>query len=49
VLQYYVRRGLDPATVRWPAFRDFARQCLDPVFEVPGYRLYEVPAGEPSS
>lgn len=46
VLEYYVRRGLDPKTVRWPSFRDFARRCLETMLEAPGFRLYRVgPAG----
>lgn len=42
VLEYYFRRGLDPGTIRWPAFRSYARRCLERVLEVPGYRFYRV-------
>ena len=44
VLEYYLRRGLDPETVGWPSFRDFAARCLTRTMDVPGYRLYRAHA-----
>jgi hypothetical protein len=43
LIDHYVRRGLDPATVRWGEFGAFARECLVLVERRPGdYALYAV-------
>jgi hypothetical protein len=41
-LNYYLRRGLEPATTRWDVFENFAGKCLIPTFKGPGHTLYEV-------
>jgi hypothetical protein len=41
-LNYYLHRGLQPATTRWDVFEGFAAKCLIPVFRGPGHTLYEV-------
>lgn len=46
VLGYYFDRGLDPETVRWPQFLEFADRCLERELEVPGHVLYRVPPAD---
>ncbi len=41
-LNNYLHRGLNPATIRWDVFRQFADRCLVQVFQGPGHDLYEV-------
>ena len=41
-LNNYLRRGLNPATIRWDVFREFADRCLVQIYQGPGHDLYEV-------
>jgi len=40
-LNYYRLRGLDPDRLGWDRFQGFAERCLEPVFQVPGYVLFQ--------
>jgi len=42
ILSYFVRRGLDPRSIHWGRFADFASRCLTPLERAHGYELYEV-------
>jgi hypothetical protein len=44
-LGYYRSRGLDPTTLDWDRFPDFAARCLTPVEATGGWVLFRVRAG----
>jgi hypothetical protein len=41
-LNYYVQRGLDLTSIKWGRFQEFAGSCLEPIYDGPGYVLFEV-------
>jgi hypothetical protein len=51
-LQYYERRGFDPAALRLDAFEGFAQECLSPIYSRSGFTVFQVHApagGRPST
>lgn len=43
-LEYRLERGFDPTDFEWPAFAEFSRRCLDPVYEGGGFTLFRIRA-----
>jgi hypothetical protein len=41
-LRYYLRRGVDPQSLQWDAFREFSRRCLTPIRGTRAYTLFRV-------
>lgn len=41
-VDYYIRRGMDPARVLWDRFPEFERRCLEPLAVAPGAGFYRV-------
>jgi len=43
-LNYRLDRGFDPDDFEWPAFAEFSKRCLDPVYEGGGFTLFRIRA-----